>query len=252
MRSFLADGFLAIEFTRDENKFPSPTPTPNKARTAIPAPINFAAAASIFLSPSFLQNKKHNLQCSVLSNDSARYIHDRTAKTYACNTHTTILKTFSKTFIATGITAKNEKNERPARETAKLAITFIIICPETMFANNLNPKLIGLNKNDITSMITKSGVIYPGNSSGQKCLRYCFPSRTKPITIEEINTIRAIPTVTTICVVNEKVNGNIPIRFPNIIKSRRENIYGNIKISFFPQLVLTIFPAKKNKLSVAT
>jgi hypothetical protein len=47
-RSFLADGFLDIDFISEENRFPSPNPTPNKAITDIPAPINFAAATSIF------------------------------------------------------------------------------------------------------------------------------------------------------------------------------------------------------------
>lgn len=50
IKSFLAEGFLAIEFIRDENKFPNPRPTPNNAMTASPAPINFAAAASILFS----------------------------------------------------------------------------------------------------------------------------------------------------------------------------------------------------------
>jgi hypothetical protein len=51
IRSFFADGFLDIDFMREENRLPSPNPTPNKAITAIPAPINLAAATSIFLPP---------------------------------------------------------------------------------------------------------------------------------------------------------------------------------------------------------
>lgn len=47
-KSFFADGFLAIDFINEEKRFPSPIPTPNKAITEIPAPINFAALASIF------------------------------------------------------------------------------------------------------------------------------------------------------------------------------------------------------------
>jgi hypothetical protein len=50
-RSFLAAGFLAIDFMSEENKFPNPNPTPNRAITEIPAPINLAALASIFNSP---------------------------------------------------------------------------------------------------------------------------------------------------------------------------------------------------------
>ena len=51
INSFLADGFRAIDCISDENKFPSPIPTPNNAITEIPAPINFAALASIINSP---------------------------------------------------------------------------------------------------------------------------------------------------------------------------------------------------------
>ena len=54
-RSFLAEGFLAIDWMRDENKFPNPIPTPNRAITDIPAPINFAAPASIVHSPSLMR-----------------------------------------------------------------------------------------------------------------------------------------------------------------------------------------------------
>lgn len=54
IKSFLADGFRAMEFIKDENKLPRPRPTPNNATTAIPAPINFAAAASIYFS--FIKN----------------------------------------------------------------------------------------------------------------------------------------------------------------------------------------------------
>ena len=54
-RSFLAEGFLAIDWIRDENKFPSPIPTPNRAMTDIPAPINLAAPASIVHSPSLMR-----------------------------------------------------------------------------------------------------------------------------------------------------------------------------------------------------
>ena len=51
IKSFLADGFLAIALISDEKRFPSPMPTPKSAMTEIPAPINFAALASIFIFP---------------------------------------------------------------------------------------------------------------------------------------------------------------------------------------------------------
>ena len=52
IKSFFADGFLAIDCMSEENRFPNPIPTPNRAIIEIPAPINFAALASIFISPS--------------------------------------------------------------------------------------------------------------------------------------------------------------------------------------------------------
>ena len=63
-----AAGFLAIEDTKDEKIFPIPIPTPANAITARPAPINFAASASIILFLLFLLviNK---FDCAILSAD---------------------------------------------------------------------------------------------------------------------------------------------------------------------------------------
>ena len=47
IKSFLADGFLAMELIRDEKRFPNPIPTPANETTAMPAPINLAAPISI-------------------------------------------------------------------------------------------------------------------------------------------------------------------------------------------------------------
>ena len=51
--SFFAAGFRPTAVTNDANIFPIPTPTPAKAITAKPAPINFAASISILFSFQF-------------------------------------------------------------------------------------------------------------------------------------------------------------------------------------------------------
>jgi len=48
--SFFAAGFLPTAVTNDAKIFQIPTPTPANAITANPAPINFAASISIFIS----------------------------------------------------------------------------------------------------------------------------------------------------------------------------------------------------------
>lgn len=46
IKSPLADGFLEIDSTNDENNLPKPKPTPNNGNTAIPAANNFTDATS--------------------------------------------------------------------------------------------------------------------------------------------------------------------------------------------------------------
>ena len=86
--------------------------------------------------------------------------------------HTTSLNIFSNTLIITGNTAKYETIVTLAIETAKPAITSIIICPETMFANRRIPRLTGRNRKDINSIKMKNGIKYPGIPVGQKRLKY--------------------------------------------------------------------------------
>ncbi len=81
------------------------------------------------------------------------------------------LKIFNNALIAIGIIDMQESMLIPAIDTAKLAITFIIMCPETILANKRIPRLIGLNKKDINSITVKKGAIYVGMPSGQKCLK---------------------------------------------------------------------------------
>lgn len=50
IKSLLADGFLEIDSTNEENKRPKPSPTPNNGNTASPAANNFTAATSIYTS----------------------------------------------------------------------------------------------------------------------------------------------------------------------------------------------------------
>jgi hypothetical protein len=72
------------------------------------------------------------------------------------------LKIFNRTFTIIGIITNGEVTAAPANNIANPAITFIIKCPETMFANNRIPRLIGLKKNDMISITIKKGIMYDG------------------------------------------------------------------------------------------
>ena len=166
--------------------------------------------------------------------------------------HTTNLKRFNATFTATGTAEKYENTAMLAIDAANPAITSIIICPDTIFANSRIPRLIGLNKNDKSSIMIKNGTRYPGIPDGQKRLKYPIPWFIMPTIIDAKKTIKAIPMVMQSWLVYEKANGKSPIIFPSMMNKNRAIMYGNISMPLLPAFDFTIPPTRKNIFSTTT
>ena len=89
--------------------------------------------------------------------------------------------------------------------TTKPAKTFSNVWPANIFANSRTDKLIGLERNEITSIGISKGNIYqgrPGITKKEKKCKRCF---TNPRIVVPIKTSKARAKVTIIWLVNVKL-----------------------------------------------